>query len=429
MIGPDLDQLLPQPDVTLGLFQTGLDLVTQDLDLGPLALGPLERRQGLAPRARIAGLAAGPVAQRIRLAKHLGEPRGVLLPLLEQVVRAQPAHGCQRQQRGRKPDLEPPGAALDAGALVGLGGGVGGLLGAGCLGGLGDLRGAQAVLHPAEIGRDPLGHGAGMARAVLRLARQAVCGDRDQLGVGPAGIQTGDGVGQVAQRRLAEDLAGGSSQESRGAGEDLAEDRSQGEDVGALVDLVPFAAGLLRCHVCRRTHRRAGPGEAGGVGAAPRRGDDGLLAIGLAGLLVVHDAAAGQDLGQAPVHHLHLAEGADHDVGRLEVAVDHAAGVGVGHGLGDGLEDRQEPGAVVVGLLAVLQQLGKRVPLDQLHGEEGPEVGEGAQLVDRHDARMLELAADLGLLDEPAHHGGVVAEVVAESLQRLADGRGPGRGL
>ena len=52
-----------------------------------------------------------------------------------------------------------------------------------------------------------------------------------------------------------------------------------------------------------------GAGQAGGVGAAPRGGDDRLLAIGLAGLLVVGDAAPGQDLGQAPVHHLDLAEG------------------------------------------------------------------------------------------------------------------------
>ena len=70
------------------------------------------------------------------------------------------------------------------------------------------------------------------------------------------------------------------------------------------------------------------------------------------------------------------------------------------------------------GSVAGLQQLRQGVALDQLHGEEGPEVGEGAQLVDRHDAGVLELAADLGLLDEPADHAGVVAEVVAQHLER-----------
>ncbi len=62
LIGPDLNQLLPQPDPTLGLFQASLDLAAQDLDLWPLALGPLQRRQSIAPRARIASLSAGPVA-------------------------------------------------------------------------------------------------------------------------------------------------------------------------------------------------------------------------------------------------------------------------------------------------------------------------------------------------------------------------------
>jgi hypothetical protein len=91
--------------------------------------------------------------------------------------------------------------------------------------------------------------------------------------------------------------------------------------------------------------------------------------------------------------------------------------VGVGDGLGDRLEDGEEAGAVVGGVVAGLEQLGQGVALDQLHGEEGPAVGEGAQLVDGDDAGVLELAADLGLLDEAADHLGILAEVVAEDLQ------------
>ena len=34
-----------------------------------------------------------------------------------------------------------------------------------------------------------------------------------------------------------------------------------------------------------------------------------------------------------PVHHLHLAVGAQHHVGGLEVAVDHSLGMGIGHRL------------------------------------------------------------------------------------------------
>ena len=50
----------------------------------------------------------------------------------------------------------------------------------------------------------------------------------------------------------------------------------------------------------------------------------------------------GQDLGQAPVHHLDLAEVAYHDVGRFQIAMDHAPGVGISDRLADLLEDVEE---------------------------------------------------------------------------------------
>ena len=65
----------------------------------------------------------------------------------------------------------------------------------------------QPLLHAGQVGRDPLGHDAGVARPVLRLGGQAVPGQGDQLGVGPAAVEPGQGVGQVAARRLAVDLA------------------------------------------------------------------------------------------------------------------------------------------------------------------------------------------------------------------------------
>ncbi len=164
---------------------------------------------------------------------------------------------------------------------------------------------------------------------------------------------------------------------------------------------------------------RTDPAREVAVGrAAPGRGDDRLPTLDLAGLGIVGGTAAGEDLGQAPIHHLDLAEGPDHDVRRLDVAVDHPARVGVGDGLRDRLEDRQHPGQAVAGILASGQEPGERVPFHQLHAEERPAVAQGAHLVDRHDAGVLELAADLRLLDEPADHVGIVAEVLAEDLQR-----------
>ncbi len=58
---------------------------------------------------------------------------------------------------------------------------------------------------------------------------------------------------------------------------------------------------------------------------------------------------------------------------------------------------------------ALRQQRRQGAALDQLHGEIRPVVGEGAQFVDRNHAGVLQLAGDLGLLDEPADQVGVIA--------------------
>ena len=70
------------------------------------------------------------------------------------------------------------------------------------------------------------------------------------------------------------------------------------------------------------------------------------------GRRLVGQTASRQDLGQAPVHHLDLAEVAHHDVGRLQIAMDHASGVCISHRLADLLEDVEEPGQVLCDVLA-----------------------------------------------------------------------------
>ena len=78
--------------------------------------------------------------------------------------------------------------------------------------------------------------------------------------------------------------------------------------------------------------------------------------------------AAADDLGQAPVHHQRLAVRAEQDVGRLEVAVDHAPAVGVGHHVADGDEPVQElpQGQVPLPRVAAVAVLGRVEAIDRL---------------------------------------------------------------
>ena len=77
-------------------------------------------------------------------------------------------------------------------------------------------------------------------------------------------------------------------------------------------------------------------------------------------------------------------------------------GVGVPDRLAHLLEHRQEPPAVGRRVGPLLEQLVERPPLDELHRQERPAVGQGADLVDRRDAGVLELAGDPRLVEEPA---------------------------
>jgi hypothetical protein len=66
--------------------------------------------------------------------------------------------------------------------------------------------------------------------------------------------------------------------------------------------------------------------------------------------------------------------------------------------------------------LAFPQELGENVSLDEPQGEEGPAVG-GAQLVDRYQAGVLQLAADPRLLNEAADDFGLALVLVQEHFE------------
>jgi hypothetical protein len=137
--------------------------------------------------------------------------------------------------------------------------------------------------------------------------------------------------------------------------------------------------------------------------------------------------AVGQDLGQAPVQHQHLAEGADHDVARLEVAVHHPAAVREGDRIADleeGLHQlvaqpahRRAAGRLA---LVMLDQVGEVGALDALHGVEHRAVGQHLEVVHRHDAGMFQLGGDLRLVHEAADRLLLAATAVAQGLERDA---------
>src|SRR5262249_14861672 len=98
--------------------------------------------------------------------------------------------------------------------------------------------------------------------------------------------------------------------------------------------------------------------------------------------------------------------------------MDHAARMRVGDGLTDLQVDLQETLAVGGAVLAFREERGERAALDELHREIGTARALEAEVVDGHDAGVLELAADLRLLDESIEDRGVAEVVLAQELHR-----------
>ena len=69
------------------------------------------------------------------------------------------------------------------------------------------------------------------------------------------------------------------------------------------------------------------------------------------------------------------------------------------------------------GVGAFAEDRRERLPFHQLHGEKRP-VAEPADVVDRHHARVLQLAADLGLFDEPPGDVGPIGVFLQQHLHR-----------
>ena len=124
-----------------------------------------------------------------------------------------------------------------------------------------------------------------------------------------------------------------------------------------------------------------------------------------------------RDAREAPVHHQHFAEVAEHDVLGLQIAMDDAVGVGERHRVGDAQQDAQ----VLVERL-LLEHLVPGRALHALHRVEERAGVVGAEVVDRHDVRVVELAGDDRFGDE------LVALLLADLGRGLEHLHGDGAG-
>ena len=236
--------------------------------------------------------------------------------------------------------------------------------------------------------------------------------------------------------------------ECRAEGQQLVEGQAQGVDVGALVDHPAAGQGLLGAHVAEGAHQVAAPRQAG-IAAEP---------------------------GQAEVRDPELALRIDHEIGGLDVAVDHAQRMRVVERLGrldaqpgdrtkvrpgetsrpcviadridplgsvqmayraanqrDGRGKASRPGGVAdePGIHAVGPRAGELLgvpthlahelrqapPVDELHGVEmDPPVAAGRE--HRHDVGMVELGRGLGLDQEPLPLPGIDRGGEGEYLER-----------
>jgi hypothetical protein len=258
---------------------------------------------------------------------------------------------------------------------------------------------------PLEVGRDVGGEGAGVLVASLALGRERPGGDRIELERHGAVTLAQPREGAAHRRR--EELDARLARHGRLAREDLGQDRSEGEDVGAAVQVL--ALRLLGRDVAERAEH----------GALAREPGVDALRVPRPGLLgeetPARSGVALEDPRDPPVHDEDLAERSEHDVRGLEVAVDDAAAVSVGDGLAH-LDERSEKLVDGRPLRLVPEDRAERAPGDVAHQDERLAARRPPGVEDGRDPGVFEAGRHDRLAEEPAHAG--VARVALYDLER-----------
>ncbi len=273
------------------------------------------------------------------------------------------------------------------------------------------LRFPQCILGLAALELLPTLNRLGQIGRGGRAIRRPL-GQRPQT----QGLQRRRHVGPELARRGRLLLAHLAHGEGRHAGQDFVEDRAQAVDVRAAVDQVQPAGGLLRGHVGRRSQRLALHRVAAvGSGVAPDYGSRSAFTLRPA-----------DQFRQSPVEDDDLAEITQDDILSLEVAVDDAARMAVSDSVTDrdkSVQERRQLQRIDLARQApVVVRAGRftqGATLDEAHRVERlPIIPPPHQLVDRDNARVLQLAGDLRLLEKTRPEFGMVGPLGPKLLQR-----------
>ncbi len=128
-------------------------------------------------------------------------------------------------------------------------------------------------------------------------------------------------------------------------------------------------------------------------------------------------------LGHAPVHHQRLPERPEHDIARLQVAVNDSSAMCISNGIAyihKSLQQPAELASLEIRGRSRVEPTGRRrqvFPFDEPHGIARTAISIESQTVDRHDSGVFQVSRDLGFGDEPLAAHGIAGVLRLDDLE------------